>query len=42
MILERAAQGCAALLCAAVFPLLTEKAVNLNGIYIRNVKDKNK
>lgn len=31
-------------MCAAVLPLPTEKAVtvNLNGIYIRNVKDKNK
>lgn len=36
MIWERAAQGCAALLFAAVLPLLTEKAlaVNPRDIYI--------
>lgn len=44
MDLKGAAQGCAALFCAAAKPLPTEKAVavNLNGIYASNVKDKNK
>lgn len=44
MDLKGAAQGCAAFFYAAAKPLPTEKAVavNLNGIYIRNVKDINK